>query len=600
MKKILFSAVFLTFVSVVTVEAQDNMSIGTVSPDPSAILHLEANDKGLLVPRLTSTQRIAITSPATGLLVFDITLNQFWYFNGIIWVQAVGPAGAPGALGPAGNTGATGIQGPIGPTGNTGATGADGIQGPTGSTGNTGATGADGIQGSTGATGNTGATGADGIQGPTGATGNTGATGADGIQGPTGPTGNTGATGADGIQGPIGPTGNTGAVGPVGPFGPTGPLVTGTIHQTLRHDGTTWVANSFVHNTNTQLGIGTTTPAASARVEISSTTQGLLMPRMTTAQRNAIASPAEGLMLYNLDCRDMNFYNGTAWVGITGINPPIASAASTITATGFTVNWVASGAVTGYTLDVSTNPLFGTFVSGFNNLNVGNVLNQSVTGLACGTTYYYRVRSVSACGTSNSSNVITVQTAPCCVSSYTASSIVFAPISGTGTNVTLIDDEISAAIPIGFSFSFYCTNYTQLFISSNGFVTFNPTNSGCCVGRVLPDAIAGITDFIAGYWNDLNPGSGGTISYFVSGSAPNRVFVVRYAGVPHFTNGGSNTFQIQLSETTNRIEVHVTSVTDDGSTATIGVQQGAGPNATAAPGRSGANFTVANEAWRFN
>ena len=115
---------------------------------------------------------------------------------------------------------------------------------------------------------------------------------------------------------------------------------------------------------------------------------------------------------------------------------------------------------------------------------------------------------------------------------------------------------------------------------------------------MLPDAI--ITDFIAGYWNDLNPGSGGTISYFVSGSAPNRVFVVRYAGVPHFTNGGSNTFQIQLSETTNRIEVHVTSVTDDGSTATIGVQQGAGPNATAAPGRSGANFTVANEAWRFN
>ena len=48
-----------------------------------------------------------------------------------------------------------------------------------------------------------------------------------------------------------------------------------------------------------QQGIGVTNPDASSALEISSTTKGLLMPRMTTAQMNAIAAPANGLMIYN-------------------------------------------------------------------------------------------------------------------------------------------------------------------------------------------------------------------------------------------------------------------------------------------------------------
>ncbi len=45
-------------------------------------------------------------------------------------------------------------------------------------------------------------------------------------------------------------------------------------------------------------GIGTITPNASSLLEIKSTTKGLLIPRMTQAQRNAIASPAAGLIIY--------------------------------------------------------------------------------------------------------------------------------------------------------------------------------------------------------------------------------------------------------------------------------------------------------------
>lgn len=62
---------------------------------------------------------------------------------------------------------------------------------------------------------------------------------------------------------------------------------------------------------NAQIGIGTVTPNASSVLDISSTTQGMLAPRMTTAQRNAIASPADGLMVYDTDLKTFYFYVST-------------------------------------------------------------------------------------------------------------------------------------------------------------------------------------------------------------------------------------------------------------------------------------------------
>lgn len=63
---------------------------------------------------------------------------------------------------------------------------------------------------------------------------------------------------------------------------------------------------------NAQIGIGTVTPNASSVLDISSTTQGMLAPRMTTAQRNAIASPADGLMVYDTDLKTFYFYVSTS------------------------------------------------------------------------------------------------------------------------------------------------------------------------------------------------------------------------------------------------------------------------------------------------
>jgi hypothetical protein len=64
-----------------------NVGIGTKSPHPSAILDLSANNKGLLVPRLTTVNRTGMPTPAQGLLVFDTDTRTFWFYSGYDWVN---------------------------------------------------------------------------------------------------------------------------------------------------------------------------------------------------------------------------------------------------------------------------------------------------------------------------------------------------------------------------------------------------------------------------------------------------------------------------------------------------------------------------------
>jgi hypothetical protein len=68
-------------------------------------------------------------------------------------------------------------------------------------------------------------------------------------------------------------------------------------------------------NVFSQVGIGTITPNSSAVLDVTSTTQGMLTPRMTTAQRTAIAAPADGLMVYDTDLKSFFHFNQgiTSW-----------------------------------------------------------------------------------------------------------------------------------------------------------------------------------------------------------------------------------------------------------------------------------------------
>lgn len=106
--------------------------------------------------------------------------------------------------------------------------------------------------------------------------------------------------------------------------------VSGTL--AINNGGTGSTTKNFVDLSNSQIvsgsksfsdnvRIGTTSPAASAAFEISSTSQGFLLPRMTEPQRDAITSPVAGLMIFCSNCGtngELQFYNGTSWRNTVG------------------------------------------------------------------------------------------------------------------------------------------------------------------------------------------------------------------------------------------------------------------------------------------
>jgi len=91
---------------------------------------------------------------------------------------------------------------------------------------------------------------------------------------------------------------------------------TGTVHSLILQTNSThalWI------DTSQRVAVGGATPDASAQFEVKSTTRGLLLPRMTTAQRDAIGTPAEGLLVYNTSTLKLNFRDNGAWRVVTSV-----------------------------------------------------------------------------------------------------------------------------------------------------------------------------------------------------------------------------------------------------------------------------------------
>lgn len=107
-----------------------------------------------------------------------------------------------------------------------------------------------------------------------------------------------------------------------------------------------------------QIGIGTTNPAATAALDIESTTKGLLFPRLTQTQRNAITNPALGLMIFCTNCAAQGqpqFYNGTSW------NSMLKSASLL---NGTSDPGANTGANDDFFINTTSNQLFGPKASG--------------------------------------------------------------------------------------------------------------------------------------------------------------------------------------------------------------------------------------------
>lgn len=147
MRKLL---ILLLLISNLISFAQNNMGVGTLTPDASAVLELNSADKGLLIPRVSlssETDIVTVPNPATSLLVYNTNAGMinggigFFYWDGSAWVlisASSGNSGATGATGPTGPGGVNGEPGATGATGPSGANGQDGATGPTGATGSTG------------------------------------------------------------------------------------------------------------------------------------------------------------------------------------------------------------------------------------------------------------------------------------------------------------------------------------------------------------------------------------------------------------------------------------------------------------------------------
>ncbi len=189
--------------------------------------------------------------------------------------------------------------------------------------------------------------------------------------------------------------------------------------------------------------------------------------------------------------------------------------------------------------------------------------------------------------------------------SYQVSSIPYAPVAGSGTTVSLNDDQMSTAKPIGFTFSFFGQNYTNFYICSNGFITFSPTQPANVVyGEPIPGA-ANPNNLIALAWNDLNPQTAGSvINYFTTGTAPNRKLVINYS-TSHFLSA-SLPFVVQaiLYESTNLIDIQTTTISnvsafDPAASTTQGVENTNGTIGVTVPGRNAALFAASNDAYRF-
>jgi fibronectin type III domain protein/List-Bact-rpt repeat protein len=214
-----------------------------------------------------------------------------------------------------------------------------------------------------------------------------------------------------------------------------------------------------------------------------------------------------------------NPHTMTAVYLVSPPQPPVATSATNVTSNSFTANWNSSTGATGYRLDVASNSSFTAYVSGYQDLNVGNVVSRNVTGLAGNTNYYYRVRAYNSGGTSNNSNIITQGTKP---------SNVFVTIQTSPSGRSVSVDGTTYVAPASFTWvagqsHTIATTDPQSGPSGTQYVWNNWSDNGGISHSVTPTTDAIFTaKFTTQYRLTMNSGAGGTVTpasnWFDSGS----------------------------------------------------------------------------------
>jgi len=248
------------------------------------------------------------------------------------------------------------------------------------------------------------------------------------------------------------------------------------------------VAVLITASTYAQVGIGTSSPDASAALDITSTTKGLLIPRMTNAQRLAIASPVAGLQVFvtDFDGGSFMFYDGTKWgtlsftktipdaPTISGVAPGNTEAIISFTAPSSN----GGSAITSYT--ATSNP--GAITGTVSQEGSGDI---TVTGLTNGTGYTFTVNATNTIGTSAasaaSSSVVPVVSPPQVGDFYQGGVVFHLFVPGETGYVLGETHGLIAAVEDQGIYGIQWYNYS--------FVTTGATATAIGTGRANTDAI---------------------------------------------------------------------------------------------------------------
>jgi len=169
-------------------------------------------------------------------------------------------------------------------------------------------------------------------------------------------------------------------------------------------------------------------------------------------------------------------------------------------------------------------------------------------------------------------------------------------------NVPVSGDDDIVGITLPFSFTFYGITYNDVYISTNGFISFDASaNHGCCNGYDLP--YTGTVTYIALAHTDLyvpstTAGDAGSVFYDVTGVAPNRVFVIHYESA--YACCGADpvvTGEIQLYETTNEIKIVTSGINSPSNNTTMGIAKGDDLTSTIISSRNDVTFSTGAECW---
>jgi subtilisin family serine protease len=169
------------------------------------------------------------------------------------------------------------------------------------------------------------------------------------------------------------------------------------------------------------------------------------------------------------------------------------------------------------------------------------------------------------------------------VANYQVQPATFQWIDPTGMpTLSLTANGVSPAQSLPFTFHYYGQSYDAIHVSANGMVGFAPEGLNQASNVDLPNS-ALPNAMLCPWWDDLNPEGGGSVHVGVTGTAPDRRFVISWVGIPHRSPGkkSSFTFQAVMEEASRSIVFQYLNVDAShnlgaGKSATVGVENQSG------------------------